>query len=182
MTTSTFRTLAGIAAGASIIAAGAVALSAQASADDGALHASAVLRDVDGDVVGWARFTEDAAGKVHVNVHAHGVAAGLHGIHVHNTASCTSGTAAFSGAGAHHNPLGAAHGSHAGDLPNLVVNVAGVGHLADTGHGFTLSAGPVSVFDGNGSALVIHAAEDDLHTDPTGNSGGRIACGVIVAQ
>ena len=128
--------------------------------------------------MGWARFTEDATGTVHVNVHVRGLTVGLHGIHIHNTGSCTP---TFAAAGSHHNPPPAtAHGSHAGDLPNLVVNGAGIGHLDVTTDHATLSAGPLTIFDGNGSALVIHAREDDLHTDPTGNSGDRIACGVIV--
>ncbi|HEX4898045.1 MAG TPA: superoxide dismutase family protein [Candidatus Limnocylindrales bacterium] len=144
----------------------------------GATRAGAELRNVAGDTVGWAQFTEDATGILHVNVHVQGLAAGLHGIHIHNTADCTP---PFSAAGGHHNPLGATHGDHAGDLPNLIANGAGIGHLDGTTDHATLSAGPVSVFDANGSALIIHAGEDDLHTDPTGNSGGRIACGVIVA-
>jgi Cu-Zn family superoxide dismutase len=144
----------------------------------GALHASAELRNVGGDAVGWAAFTEDAGGILHINVHVKGLAPGLHGIHIHNNADCTP---PFSAAGSHHNPLGSTHGDHAGDFPNLVVNRAGIGHLDTTSHHATLSAGLVSVFDTNGSALIIHAGEDDLTTDPTGNSGGRIACGIIVA-
>jgi Cu-Zn family superoxide dismutase len=73
-------------------------------------------------------------------------------------------------------------GAHAGDLPNLVVNGARIGHLNTTSDRATLSAGLVSVFDADGSALVIHAAEDDQEsTTTTGNSGSRIACGIIVA-
>lgn len=107
---------------------------------------------------------------------------GRHGIHVHNVASCSSATASFSGAGSHHNPAAVTHGSHAGDLPNLTVNRAGFGHLHTTTDRLTLSAGAHSVFDADGSALVIHAAEDDLVTDPTGNSVARVACGVITAN
>jgi Cu-Zn family superoxide dismutase len=156
-----------------------LAVPAAAAGEGGAVRASAELQNAGGDVVGWAQFTEDATGILHVNVHVQGLAEGLHGIHIHNTADCTP---PFTAAGGHHNPLGATHGDHAGDLPNLTVNVAGIGHLDGTTDHATLSAGLVSVFDANGSALVIHAGEDDLHTDPTGNSGGRIACGVIVAD
>jgi len=124
-----------------------------------------------------------------VNVHVSGLAEGLHGIHIHAIGTCTLGTnPAFSSAGGHHNPLGHTHGldsptgPHAGDLPNLVVNGAGVGHLDGKTDEATLSAGPTSVFDADGSALIIHAAEDDQVTNPTGNSGARIACGVIVAD
>ena len=78
-------------------------------------------------------------------------------------------------------PTRSAHGSHAGDLPNLVVNVAGRGSLNSKTDHATLSAGALTVFDADGSALVIHADEDDLIADPSGNSGARIACGVISA-
>jgi superoxide dismutase, Cu-Zn family len=64
-------------------------------------------------------------------------------------------------------------------LPNLAVNVASQGWLTATADRANLSAGPVSLFDADGSALIIHAAEDDQITDPTGNIGGRIDCGVI---
>ena len=142
-------------------------------------RASAELRNAAGDVVGWAKLTEDATGVVHVNVQVAGLSAGLHGIHIHNTADCSP---PFTAAGGHHNPLGVTHGDHAGDLPNLSVNVAGRGHLDGTTDGATLSPSVISVFDANGSALIIHAATDDYVTDPTGNSGARIACGVIVAD
>lgn len=145
----------------------------------GASHGSATIRNLAGDVIGWAQLTEDATGAVHVSVHVRGLAEGLHGLHIHNTGDCTP---PFSAAGGHHNPLGASHGSHAGDLPNLVVNAAGVGHLDDVTTLATLSSGPVSIFDANGSALIIHAGTDDYVTDPTGNSGARIACGVILAD
>jgi Cu-Zn family superoxide dismutase len=112
---------------------------------------------------------------------------GLHGIHIHAVGACTLGTTpAFSSAGGHHNPLAVQHGldnplgSHAGDLPNLVVNGAGRGHLDATTTLATVTAGPRAIFDLNGSALIIHAATDDQITDPTGNSGARVACGVLV--
>lgn len=155
------------------------------AANANAQHASAVLRDANDDVVGFARFTEDAAGIVHVNVHVKGLAPGLHGIHIHAVGSCSP---TFAAAGGHHNPLGHQHGlenplgAHAGDLPNLVVNPAGVGHLNATTDRATLSPGPITVFDADGSALILHAGPDDQLTDPTGNSGGRIACGVITSR
>lgn len=154
----------------------------------GALHAEAALVDTAGNSVGWARFVEDATGTVHLSVHVQGLTPGLHGIHIHAIGTCTLGTTpAFSSAGGHHNPLGHTHGllsptgPHAGDLPNLVVNEDGVGHLDTTTDLATQSAGTTSIFDADGSALVIHAAEDDQVTNATGNSGPRIACGPIVA-
>lgn len=150
-----------------------------ASADGGALHASATLVDASGAEVGVALLTEDGTGTVHVNVHVAGLTTGEHGIHIHQTGKCTP---SFLAANGHHNPGGAPHGAHAGDLPNLVVNVAGRGHLNATTDRATLSAGPLSVFDGDGSAVIIHADPDDYVTQPTGNSGGRVACGVIAAD
>jgi Cu-Zn family superoxide dismutase len=152
---------------------------------NGAQHASAELKDGSGQIIGFARFTEDATGVVHVNVHVKGLAPGQHGIHIHAVGSCSP---TFTAAGGHHNPLGHQHGldnplgAHAGDLPNLVVNAAGVGHLNTTTDRATLSAGATTVFDADGSALIIHTGPDDQVTDPTGNSGGRIVCGVIVGQ
>ena len=164
---------------AAVLAGGAVCWTASpVTAGDGAAHASAVLHDVSGSEVGFAKFTEDGAGRVHVNVHVDGMTPGLHGIHIHAVGDCSSGSDAFSGAGSHHNPAGLPHGQHAGDLPNLVVNGAGQGQLTTTLEQFTF-AGASAILDANGSALVVHERPDDLVTDPTGNSGTRIACGVI---
>ena len=159
-----------------LAAATAVGTAAFAGADTGALHASATLVDRAGLVVGSARFVEDANGIVHVNVKVNGLDSGEHGIHIHSVANCTQ---PFTAAGGHHNPLGVPHGGHAGDLPNLTVNIAGRGHLNATTDHATLSTGPLSVFDADGSSIVIHAAPDDFVGQPAGNSGARIACGVI---
>ena len=155
-------------------------------AASGATHAAATIIDASGVTVGWARITEDATGRLHVNVQVDGLTEGRHGIHLHAVGSCVPPS--FTSAGGHHNPFGAQHGlenpdgPHAGDLPNLEVNVAGHGRLQATTDGATLAHGPAALMDANGSALIIHAALDDQVTDPTGNSGGRIACGVIVAD
>ena len=102
-------------------------------------------------------------------------------------------TPTFTAAGGHYNPFGKEHGldnqngPHAGDLPNLVVNGDGVGHLNATTDRVTISAGPATLFDSTagavGSALIIHEHEDDQVTN-VGNGGslGRIACGVIEAD
>ena len=157
------------------------------AAASGATHASATIVDAAGNQVGWARFTEDADGRLHVNVKVAGLSAGLHGIHLHSVASCIG--PAFTSAGGHHNPLGDLHGlddppgAHAGDLLNLVVNGEGRGHLDAVSDRATLSAGPLSLDDVDGSALIIHAAEDDQEaTTATGNSGARIACGVVIFE
>ena len=160
-----------------------VAWTASLAAASGATAASARLIDGTGAEIGWAKFTEDAAGRLHVNVQVDGMTPGHHGIHLHAIGSCI--TPAFTSAGGHHNPLGAQHGldnplgAHAGDLPNLDVNIVGRGRLQATTDRATLSPGTLGLLDADGSAIIIHAAQDDQHTDPTGNSGARVACGVI---
>lgn len=159
-------------------------------AGGGATHASALFVDATGATVGWARLVEDHAGIVHVNVHVNGLTPGLHGIHIHGVGACSP---TFAAAGGHYNPLAHEHGllnsagAHAGDLPNLIVNEDGIGHLDATTDRVTLTDGPTTLFDRTagaiGSAIIIHANEDDQVTNATnGNSGGRIACAVIVAD
>ena len=142
--------------------------------------------DASGASVGWLRLTEDRRGDVHVNVHVTGLAAGLHGIHIHAVGSCSP---TFAAAGGHYNPLGHQHGlenpsgPHAGDLPNLIVNGQGVGHLDASTDRVTLSEGGATLFDADGSAFIIHANPDDQVTDAgNGGSGARIACAVVVAD
>lgn len=161
-------------------------LTAGVAAAGGASHASARIVNGSNETIGWARFTEDARGLVHVNVKVAGLTPGLHGIHIHSTGTCTP----FSAAGPHYNPapthehgLDNPDGAHAGDLPNLAVNVAGQGRLTGTTDRVTLTAETTTLFDSDGSAVVIHMNPDDQVTDATnGNSGARIACGIIVAD
>ena len=163
---------------------------AGATLASGALHASATFVDATGATVGWANLVEDATGVVHVNVHVKGLSSGLHGIHIHGVGACTP---TFAAAGGHYNPLNHQHGlenpdgPHAGDLPNLVVNANGVGHLNATTDHVTISAGEASLFDSTaaavGSAFIIHANEDNQMTNAdNGGSGARIACAVIEAS
>jgi Cu-Zn family superoxide dismutase len=153
------------------------AANAAAAPFGGARAASTVIRNATGGTVGWAFFTDAGRNGVQVIVLAFGLTAGLHGLHIHTVGSCVGPD--FASAGPHFNPLGTAHGAHAGDLPNLSVGPAGIGHLITHSTSFTLAPGQLSIFDGDGAALVIHANPDDGVTNPSGNSGPRIACGVI---
>lgn len=165
---------------ATIAAAITIGAASTANAQGGAEHATATIIDSSGTTIGFATFVEDGRGSVHVNVKVEGLSSGRHGIHVHEAGSCGSTTGTFSDALSHHRSPGTIHPDHHGDLPNLEVNRAGRGHLEVTTNGFTLSTGAATVFDGNGSALVIHALEDRF--DAVNFGGPRIACGVIVAR
>lgn len=114
-----------------------------------------------------------------------GLAAGSsHGFHIHQTGDCSAADA--SSAGGHFNPTGALHGKpetgvhHAGDIDNLVADAAGVAHVDTLLHGVSLGGGAPD--DIAGRAIVVHAAPDDYRSQPAGNSGARVACGVIVVQ
>ena len=163
-----------------------LALAPLAYAQGGAVKsATATLKDVSGRQIGTAQFTQGADGKVQLNVQVKGISPGLHGIHIHQYGTCSP---TFAAAGGHYNPLDRHHGldnpkgPHAGDLPNLIINSDGAGTLKTTTDRVTLTPGRTSLFNGNGTSLVIHAKPDDQKTDPSGNSGDRIACGVITAS
>ena len=148
--------------------------------------ATASLTDVSGNGVGTAQLWQGDDGAVHVDVRAIRLAPGVHGIHFHAVGRCeAAGTTPFSTAGSHYNPLGKQHGlnntsgPHAGDAPNLEVGSDGTGHLSFTTNRITLVTGPTSLFDSDGSAIVIHGGADDQMSQPAGNSGARIACGVV---
>jgi Cu-Zn family superoxide dismutase len=111
-----------------------------------------------------------------------GVPAGQHGFHLHMVGSCQAPD--FTSAGGHLNPLSRQHGTanpdgrHVGDLPNITVQASGTGSLTAELPG-TRAEIESWVFDSDGTAVIVHADADDYRTDPTGNAGGRIACGVI---
>lgn len=148
-------------------------------------QASADLKDKDGKSVGMATLREVGDGVL-VSVEVKGISPGLHAIHVHAVGKCEG--PAFTSAGGHFNPAQKKHGlkspegPHAGDMPNMYVAKDGVGRFEVLNDNITLKTGNRSVFDADGSALVIHAGVDDYVTDPTGNAGDRVACGVIVAN
>lgn len=141
--------------------------------------AQARLLDVNGNQVGIARFVQKRDGSVHVFAQVAGLTPGLHGIHIHAVGSCGP---SFAAAGGHFNPDGLHHGSHAGDLGNLRVPSSGRAVYSRIISSFTLGESHYTLFDFDGSALVVHAAEDDLVTDPSGNSGARLVCGVVTGN
>ncbi len=144
--------------------------------------ATATLADAGGKRVGTASFTPTEEG-VRVKVRVSGLPPGEHGIHIHTFGKCDAPD--FKSAGGHFNPTGKKHGlenpqgAHVGDLPNLTVGEDGKGKAAFIAKGATLGEGPGSLFGPEGTALVIHAGKDDGKTDPAGDSGARVACGVI---
>ena len=162
----------------SLIAAGWVrAASAQAEV------ARATLKDASGKEVGQADLVQTPHGVL-VKLSLKGAVPGDHAFHVHAVGKCEP---PFTSAGGHFNPGGkkhgieAAEGAHAGDMPNLHIPASGELVIEIENPMISLVKGqPNSVFDADGSALVIHAGADDYKTDPTGNAGDRIACGVIV--
>jgi Cu-Zn family superoxide dismutase len=123
-----------------------------------------------------------AGDELTLSVAATGLSQGVHGIHLHTTGTCTA--PGFTSAGGHLNPMGKQHGtsnpagSHLGDLPNLTIDAQGRGAFSAKLAG-TRSETEASLFDSDGTAVVIHASPDDYRTDPSGNSGERIACAVL---
>ncbi|HEX7051581.1 MAG TPA: superoxide dismutase family protein [Longimicrobiales bacterium] len=158
------------------------ALHGPGTAEAPARAARAELRDADGNRVGTATFTEEANG-VRVVVDVSDLRPGRHGFHIHETGRCDPPD--FQSAGGHFDPEGREHGMenpagpHAGDLPNLVVQVDGTGRGNSLDPYVTLEGGEDSLFRNGGTALVVHADPDDYYTDPSGDSGDRVACGII---
>jgi Cu-Zn family superoxide dismutase len=140
------------------------------------------LYDAQSRQVGTVSVTQQGRDSVRVAVRGMGMAAGVHGTHLHAAGRCDAPD--FTTAGPHLNPANRKHGlrnpagPHLGDLPNLTVAANGRGTVAGT-VAATLTPGQAPFFDADGTALVVHASADDYVTDPSGNSGARIACAVI---
>ena len=142
------------------------------------------IYDASGQAVGQLTLAQSGRDSVRVTVEATRLPAGTHGTHLHTTGRCDP--PGFTTAGGHLNPAARQHGMrnprgpHLGDLPNLVVGADGTGRMEATVAG-SLNPGTAPLFDADGTALVVHAAADDMVTDPSGNSGARIACTVVAA-
>ena len=145
--------------------------------------ATAILRDLAGARVGTVTLS-DANGGVLVEGNLTGLGLGAHAIHIHETGKCQS---PFTTAGAHFNPTSKHHGflnpdgPHLGDLPNIDTPAAGKLRFEFMMPGVSIR-GTNPLLDSDGAAIVIHGSRDNYHTDPSGDSGARIACGVIVLK
>ncbi len=151
--------------------------------DMGAMQ-SAMLVGADGTAMGSVALSYGAAGLT-MSLSGTGLPAGTHGIHLHEKGLCEGPK--FASAGGHWNPAGKMHGRdnpqgpHLGDLPNFDVTPSGSASANLSVPGATMSGGATPLADADGTALVIHAKADDYRTDPSGDSGDRIACAVVAA-
>jgi Cu-Zn family superoxide dismutase len=144
--------------------------------------ARAELLDAEGRSVGTVMLEQNGA-TTELMVHANDLPPGVHGIHIHETGRCAPPE--FTSAGGHFNPHGRDHGFdnpegyHAGDLQNIQVGSNGEGNF-QLDAGVPLVGDDDAILDADGAAVVVHAGADDYRTDPAGDSGARIACGIIV--
>jgi superoxide dismutase, Cu-Zn family len=164
-----------------LLAVAVVVLAAIGCAKAPGLTATAVMEPRSGsNVSGTVTFEETGEGTVRVVVDLEGVPEGPHGFHIHEIGDCSAPDG--SSAGGHYNPKGTPHAGphdlhrHAGDMGNLVAGADETVRTTLTFDSFTLSPGPVSAA---GLSVIVHAKADDLASQPTGDAGGRIACGII---
>jgi|SRR5450755_1008942 Cu-Zn family superoxide dismutase len=145
------------------------------------------LKDAQGKSVGtavlWSKSGKGASSGVFINATLHDLPPGVHAFHFHSKAQCDAPD--FKSAGPHFNPDGKKHGlenpegHHAGDMNNFTVNAKGRAKFKTMDKDVTLGDDSHSLFSNGGTALMIHAKADDMKSDPAGNAGDRIACGVI---
>lgn len=158
-----------------------ITISAQWLYADANPNLSADLKNANGESIGKVAFEFNADGSVKLLLNAEGLSAGEHAFHIHDVGECIAPD--FQSAGSHFNPEQKQHGKnnpaghHAGDLPNILVSDDGFAAME-----VEIEAGRLTeaaLLDGDGTSVLIHERADDYATDPAGNAGARIACGVI---
>lgn len=142
------------------------------------------IKDAKGTSIGMAMISAAKDGGISIDLDVKGLTPGEHAVHIHSVAKCEG--PGFTTAGPHFNPGAKKHGlqspdgPHAGDMMNFTVGANGAAKVTVTNKAVTMADGANSIYANGGTALMIHAAADDMKTDPGGAAGDRIACGVIV--